>query len=255
MPALLAIAEPLATILKEIIEIFNYIVKWTNENSGFLSLVLFLATLVYGWWSGLWNSLNKKAKLKIRFIDKVSFYSFFHIGEKWLDKKSNVEYDLHKTGFAVYMSIANVGNKPTTIDKIYLGYEKNKPKSNWFKKDINWLAQWHPAEEFKMENADGTFIAVNNLRIKYNSTDNKNDDFLDVGTSTVGVAYFEQETAWGNYSPKQLEDESIEIIIKIRDIYHKEYKFRTSLKKLPIEKARKYNQHFGNIENLINGRG
>jgi len=214
-------------------------------------LILFIATIIYGWWSGLWASLTKKPKLSVRFIDKVSFYSFYFTGEKWLNKELNTEFELHKTGFVVYMSIANIGNKPTSIDKIFLGYEKNKAKSFWKKPEMEWLAQWHPAENFLITNKSGHTIGVNNLRVKFNEFGSDSDSELNVGKSSVGVAYFEQVTAWGNLNPKTTENDKINVIIKIRDIYKKEYKFKTKLKKLPIEKAREFNPHFGNVEKLL----
>ncbi|MFA9370131.1 MAG: hypothetical protein ACERIH_00265 [Labilibaculum antarcticum] len=226
------------------------IIKWTNENSGFLSLIIFIITIVAGWVSGLFKSLIKKPKLKIRFIPKMSFFSFFHTGEKWINKELNEELELHKTGFASYMSIANIGNKCTSIDKIWIGYYKNVIKKKWFKKEIQWLAQWHPLENFKLSMKDGNEIVVNNLRVKNNIFDYSEHSELEIGKSLVGVAYFEQVTAWGNLNPAQKENGNIDVIIKIRDIYGKEYKFQTELEQLPIEEARKFNPNFGNIEQL-----
>ena len=123
------------------------LIKWANENEGFLSIILFFATILLGWLSGLFNSLIKKPNLKIRFIDKVSFYSSYLTGET--HEVEGYTYDLHKTGFVVYMSIANIGNMPTSIDKIYLGYFKNKKYKFWNEKV--WLAQWHALESFKIK--------------------------------------------------------------------------------------------------------
>ena len=152
------------------------------------------------------------------------------------------------------MSIANIGNLPTSIDKIFLGYEKNKRNFPWYKKEIQWLVQWHPGEEFRIENEDGSYMVPNNLRVRVNGLDNKSDDYLPIGQSAVGVAYFEQETAWGNLNPKQNEDKSIDVIIKIRDVFKKEYKFKTKLQQVPIEKAREFNPKYGNVEQLFKKR-
>lgn len=226
------------------------IIKWTNENSGFLSLVLFLITVIYGWLSGIFQSLSKKPKLKIRFLEKVSFFSFYYTGEKWFNEELNEEFELHKTGFSVYMSIANIGNKPTSIDKISLGYEKNSTKRKWFKKDIVWLHQWHSIDDFIMKFEDD-FLVVKNLRIRNKLYSDSSNDNLGIGESVVGVAYFEQKTAWGNLNPIQNKNGEIDIIIKIADIYGKSYKFKTKLKILPIEEAREYNKHFGNVEKVM----
>lgn len=226
------------------------LIKWTNDNSGFLSLVLFIITAIAAWISGLFKSLIKKPELKIRFISKMSFYSFFFTGKKWVNKELKEEFELHKTGFVSYMSIVNIGNKGTTIDKIWLGYYKNSTEKHWFKRDIQWLTQWHSLGNFKIAMSDGSEIVVNSLRIKNNIYDNGKNDELDVGKSLVGIAYFEQETAWGNLNPIQKDNGKIDVIIKIRDVFGKEYKFKTELEQLPIEKAREFNSNFGNIEQL-----
>ncbi len=226
------------------------IIKWTNDNTGFLSLLIFIITVLAGLISGLFKSLIRKPNLKIRFIRKMSFYSFFFIGEKWNNKELKEEFNLHKTGFVSYMSIANVGNKRTTIDKIWIGYHKNTVKKKWFKKEIQWLAQLHPLANFKIAMNDGSEIVVNNLRVKNNVYDNIEHSVLEVGKSLIGVAYFEQRKAWGNLNPTQKENGEIDVIIKIRDIYGKEYQFKTVLEKVPIANARKFNPNFGNIEQL-----
>ncbi|MGB0887391.1 MAG: hypothetical protein ACPGSL_04655 [Vicingaceae bacterium] len=226
------------------------LIKWTNSNSGFLSLILFIVTVIAGWSSGLFKSLIKKPKLKIRFIPKMSFYSFFLTGEKMYNKELNEEFELHKTGFVSYMSIANIGNKSTSIDKIWLGYYKNVDKKKWFKREIQWLVQWHPLGNFKIPITDGSEILVSNLRLKNNIYDNGNVDELEIGKNLIGVAYFEQEKAWGNLNPIQDNNGKIDVIIKIEDIYGKFYKFKTELEYLPIEQARDFNPNFGHVEKL-----
>lgn len=226
----------------------NDFIKWTNDNSGFLSLILFVGAIVYGWVSGLFNSLIKKPKLKVRFIDKISFYSFYYTGEKYEIKEHNHTYDLHKTGFVVYMSIANIGNMPTSIDKIYLGYYKNKNYKFW--NDRVWLAQWHALESFKIDMNNGSQIQVPTLRIKDSENDNADKSLINIGNSIVGIAYFEQETAWGNYNPIPNQDKSTNIKIRIKDIYGKNFYFKYKLKYEDLENARKYNPNFGNIESI-----
>jgi len=228
------------------------IIKWTNDNSGFLALVLFLISVIYGWLSGMFNSLIKKPKLNVRFIPKMSFYSFYYTGKKWLNKDLNEEFELHKTGFVSYMSISNIGNKTTTIDKIWIGYYKSTTKRKWLNKNnIQWLTQWHPIDNFMYTMTDGSQVMVNNLRVKNNIFDNIDNNSLEIGKSLTGVAYFEQETAWGNFCPFQNDDRSVNVTIKIRDIYGKYFRFKTKLKQLDIEDARKFNPNFANIEQLI----
>lgn len=228
------------------------IIYWTNINSGFVSILLFIATILYGWFSGLFSSLIKKPKLKIRFLDKLCFYSFYHTGNQYYNEKLQENFNTHKTGFVVYMSIANVGNMATSIDNIYIGYYKST-QHPWLKfwKEKIWLAQWHSVDPFLIPIKEDKFISIRSLRIRSNEFDNSTSDFINIGDSLVGVAYFEQQEAWGNFSPLQFEDKSTKILIKIKDIYGRKYIFKTTLGYLELEKARKYNSHFGNVESFM----
>jgi len=228
----------------------DYLIKWSNDNSGFLSLILFVFTIFFGWISGLFNSLIKKPKLKVRFIEKSSFYCFFMTGNKYYNPDSKEYFDLHQTGFAVYMSIANIGNIPTSIDKIFIGYYRNFKRKKLFNKQINWLAQWQTLDNFKFEYRDKT-ILIPPLRIRNEYFMGQDNDSLEVGKSLVGVAYFEQVEAWGNYNPKLIDDKgTIKVVIKIRDIYGKKYCFKTTLKPKTLEEAKRINSSFGNVSNM-----
>jgi hypothetical protein len=230
------------------VEYINKIINWANENSGFLALILFLATILYGWLSGLFNSLIKTPKLKVRFIPKVCFYSTFYVNEKHEPKKGEI-YDVHKTGFVIYASISNVGNMPTAIDKIYIGYKKNKKFNFLERKRFVWLAQWHSFIPFKTKMKNDSDLIFPTLRIKNFPTDNTND-YLRTGESITGTAYFEQVKAWGNFSPSPNNDKSTDIKLKIVDVYGNKFIFDYKLKYVELEKARELNEHFGNIEYL-----
>lgn len=240
-------------------DIIKHIQDISNANEGFGALIMFILTLLLGWITGIFSAIIKKPKLKVRFIEKTTFYSFFETGNTFHNQYLNETFDYHKTAFAVYMSIANIGSAPTSIDRIWLGYTRNSTKFNWFKSNIVWLRQWHILENFmiklnvtdlNLEEGDEGFIVVPSLKLggPYSSK----DDFLEVGKYINGVAYFEQMTAWGNYSPKSLNDKKdIKIRIKLLDIYGVTYHFKTTLKYLEIDKAREFNPNFGMIEYVL----
>ena len=92
------------------------VIKWTNDNSGFLSLILFLLTFFIAWISGLFRSLTQKPKFKIRVIDSCSFGTTFDLN------RQHEGYPVTKTAFAIYLEITNIGNAPSSIGKIKLGY-------------------------------------------------------------------------------------------------------------------------------------
>lgn len=226
----------------------------SNANEGFGALIIFILTLIFGWVTGIFNAIVKKPKLKVRFMEKMTFYSFFGTGESFHHEQLNEKFDYHKTAFAVYMSIANIGNAPTSIDKIYLGYTKNTPNTKIFNK-TEWLAQWHTLTEFRIklnlgeENNDKSLFIPS---LKLRNDKSNSDDFLEVGKYVSGVAYFEQAAAWGSLNPKPINNkEDVKITIKIIDIYGRKYFFKTVLKKIPIEKAIEYNPNFGMIEDFL----
>ena len=149
------------------------------------------------------------------------------------------------------MSIANIGSKPTSIDNISLGYYKNNSKPRFWKKKIHWLNQAHPIEDFGIELANGEHLIISNLRIWNKSYNQPKEDLLQVGSSVIGAAYFEQQKAWGNLNPKALKDDKIRVKIMIKDIYGKTYTVKTTLKQISIEEAREFNPQFGNSEQIF----
>ena len=231
------------------------IILWCNSNSGFLSLLLFTISIILGIISGFFKSIIRKPRLKIRIIDKMTFYSFYYTGENYYNKQLNENFKYHKTGFVLYLSIANVGNQNTSIDKIWLGYKKNYNKSKLFRKNkYQWLAQSNIVNNFEIKFNDVNSLTINNLRLKNDVFDNSAHSSLDVGNSMVGIAYFEQESAWGNLNPKPNKDHSTDVILKIKDINDKNYKFKINLKQIPIDEARKYNEDFGDFESIFRGK-
>jgi hypothetical protein len=226
-------------------------IKWTNDNCGFLSLIIFVVTVIIGWMSGFFKSIITKPKLSIRFIDKSCFHTFFYTGNKYYNKQLDETFELHKTGFAVYCSIANIGNLPTSIDKIYLGYYKNLPDRKFWRKRIQWLAQWHIFENFKIKYGD-QIVMLPPLRSRNSEYPGGGENYLAIGGSIIGVAYFEQDEAWGNLNPETINDKGdIKVILKIRDIRKAEYRFKTTLKRLSIKEAREINGNFGNVSPIV----
>ena len=105
--------------------------------------------------------------------------------------------------------------------------------------------------EFKEINLkNDSQISIATLRIRDSENDTSNKSFINIGDSIVGIAYFEQETAWGNYNPIPNEDKSTNIKIRIKDIYGNNFYFKYKLKYMDLEKAREYNSNFGNIESI-----
>lgn len=105
------------------------IIKWCNDNSGFLSLVLFVATFVLGWISGFFKSIIIKPNFKIEKLEQCTFCTIIDLKETYKD------LPVHKTAFVVYLKVSNIGNISSSIHKVELGYYKADFRIKLFSKE------------------------------------------------------------------------------------------------------------------------
>jgi len=222
------------------------IIELANDNSGFLSLVLFIITIIFTWTSGILKSLIKKPNLKVKFLDKMTFYSILESDENFIPTN---QIDT-KAGFVLYVSISNIGYKKTTIDKVSLGYKKDK-NSILFKNKFQWIFQCNPIVNFEINMSKGVKITLNSLLINVGSEKKSNINSIEVGSNIIGTLYFEQLKVKNDPNPYQNIEGSIDVILQVEDIYGKSYKFKTKLSKVPIKQAIKYNSYFGNVEETM----
>jgi len=102
--------------MPEMIDNLNKLIEWSNANSGFVSIVLFAFSIGFAWITGIFRSLIKKPKFKIRILPGPTMCSTFTTGKK------HEGFDVHRTAISVYLSIANVGSAPASIEKVWVGY-------------------------------------------------------------------------------------------------------------------------------------
>jgi hypothetical protein len=122
------------------------IVKWLNDNQGLLTIIIFFATIIAGWVSGIFRSLIKKPKFKIRVMPKMTFGTVYLTGGKYTPPGYG-EYDLHVTAIVVYIEITNVGSAPSNLGKIKIGYYKDDGKKTWFQKRL-WMHETNVLADF-----------------------------------------------------------------------------------------------------------
>jgi len=108
-----------------LLNIFENTKEWSNLNSGFVAIVIFIITILFGWFSGIFRALRLKPKLKIEVIEGPSICSTFNASDM-------PDTSHHRTAISIYMQISNIGSSPTAIDKISVGY-KSKAYRNPFK--------------------------------------------------------------------------------------------------------------------------
>jgi len=124
-----------------IIELFTNASTWSNENQGVLTVALFIVTIIFGWFSGVFSALRRKPKFKIETIPGPTFSCTYLTGNK------HNEYDAHQTAIAIYLYISNVGAAPSNVHKIRIAYHWDLTPWSliWLKNTIGWFWIEHQA--------------------------------------------------------------------------------------------------------------
>jgi hypothetical protein len=216
--------------------------KWTNENQGVLTILIFLFTILLGWTSGIFQSLRRKPKFKIEILPGPSLCSTFPIEEKYND------YNVHKTAIALYLKVTNVGNAPSSIDNVSAGYHWHLHRLNWMwlKYCLMWFWLEHPIVSMQ----DFQYDFGGNIKIypfllqRTVSIMNSPDVYLLVGQSVNGVVYFEQSESWGGCFPSPQQGMT-KIRVRVRDSFGKGHYQTTSIPVVDLEEAKKYCPSFG----------
>src|SRR5712692_5964331 len=103
-------------MLTRLIEFSSPAAKWLNDNQGVLAVAIFVATIVFGWVTGIFGALRRKPKFKIEILPGPTFCCTFLIGKKF------DQYDVHRSGFALYLEVSNVESSASSIAGICIGY-------------------------------------------------------------------------------------------------------------------------------------
>lgn len=215
---------------------------WTNANQGVVSVAIFVLTLFLGWTSGVFASLRRKPKLSFELIEGPTFCSVISTGAKHKD------FDVHRTVFALYLQIANIGSAPTSIKSVSIGYHWDiVPISwNWLRYRIGWFwihDQAVALTDFQVEIGDSVkFFPF--LFQKSVISGERPDTFLDAAQSTSGVLYFEQPDSWGGCQPLPIRGRT-KILVSVTDVYGTRFKRRFWIPIVSVTDAKKYNPSFG----------
>lgn len=177
------------------LEKMSLVADWANANEGVVALILFFLTGAFAWVSGIFSALRRKPKLRITLIDGPSFSCTFGTGSKHND------YDVHRTGIAIYLKIANVGSAATSIDNISIAYHwaiiPFMPL--WWRYGIGWFWLSEQAvclSDFQVKIGDKIKLYPF-LTQRSTITGTSAGSFLEVGKMTNGVVYFEQTDSFG----------------------------------------------------------
>ncbi len=222
-------------------DLLSTTIEWTNKNSGFLGLIIFLTTMMLGWISGIFSSLRKKPKLEIDVLKGPTFCASFDTGRMF---EGNLT---HRTAISAYVEIVNIGSAPTDIKAIHIGYKSQSQKNpfKWF-----WLKEITVAKsDFMMKLGEDKkifpFLMQRNQLIEAEI-----DTYLLEGKRLNGIVYFEQEESWGEFLPK-IENNRMRIKVRVFDVYGRSYTATSTINKVTLEAAKNICEKFGETRESI----
>lgn len=229
-------------MLAVVTDLYAQAAKWSNENQGVVGLAIFITTVVFGWASGIFSALRRKPRFLLGLIDGPTFCCTFPVG------KEHANHDVHRTGIALYLTIANVGSAASSIKNVSVGYHWHlHPFSlQWLRYSLGWF--WLEKQAVALADFQGALgerIKVFPFLMQRNNlSPGKATTFLQAGQSTNGVVYFEQSDSWGGCFPSP-RNGLVTIKVCVEDVFGRKHKTKFRVPSVSMEYARKYNPSFG----------
>src|SRR6266851_1203763 len=195
-----------------------------------------------GWISGIFSGLRRKPRFRLGLIEGPTFACTFKTGEKY------GEFEVHRTGFALYVHISNTGTAPSSIHNVAVGYHWCiKPLSiQWFKYGVGWF--WLENQVTSL--SDFQYRIGENIKFFPFLTQASSmslaaiDTYLQIGKSANGVVYFEQSESFGGCFPLVVGGK-VSVKVRITHVFGRHYTRVFQIPAVSLEDARKYNPAFG----------
>jgi hypothetical protein len=219
---------------------FNEWINWCDTHSGFLSLVLFLITLLIGWLGGFFKYIGQKPKFTPSLIQGPSFVTIVPSDTKFEGRST------HRVVISLYLSIANTGSAAGSIFSISAAY-KFPPTSlkEFFKSRWNFIKETVALSDFSRQIGDHVKVYPF-IRQKSFFFDSKGSTYFRVGEIHNGITYFENENlAYGSHRPI-VKNGLIKIKLKIIDSFGRQHIKVIPVPEVSVEAARLYSKHIGN---------
>jgi hypothetical protein len=218
------------------------VVDWVNQNQGVLSLILFVATLLLGWMSGIFSSLRRRPKFLIQLLEGPTFCCVYENGSEHNGHKT------HQVAFALYLRVANVGSAASSIESVQVGY-------HWhllpFSKDWwRYTAGWFWLEKLSVALEDFQTSIGDSIKVypflfqKTHLSQVSQDTYLELGKSVLGIVYFEQAESWGGCQPMP-KNGLVDLNVRVKDTFGKSHHLKTQVPLVTLAEARKFNPSFG----------
>ena len=229
-------------MLEAALTTYHAIAKWLNENQGVVGVAIFVATLIFGWLSGIFSALRRRPEFKIRLIPGPTFCCTYPTGA------THNGLPVHRTGIAPYLTVANVGSAPSSIESVAVGYHCHiRPFSlQWLRFRIGWLwlnDQIAAIHDFQAKIGENVKIYPFLTQRSVLSGESAST-FLQPGQSVNGVVYFEQSDSWGGYYPAPGRA-GVQIKVALRDVFGRRHSSKFTIDAVTMEQAREFNPSFG----------
>lgn len=234
-----------------LIDSYTQLGIWLNDNQGVVEVAIFAATALFGWASGIFSALRRRPKFKVSLIDGPTFCCTYSIGEM------HGQYEVHRTGIALYLSVINIGSSSSSIAGISIGYHWHLRRfsAKWLRYSVGWF--WLNEQAVALGDFQvriGESVKIYPFLTQRNSlSPTPTDTFLDVGRSANGVVYFEQADSWGGCFPK-VKDGHVRLKIRVRDVFGGQHTSIFDVPSVQFEHARKFCPAFGKTLSELRGK-
>lgn len=232
---------------------YEPISSWLNTNEGVLGLAIFCISAIFAWFSGIISGLRKAPRLLISTIDGPTVCVVRETG-RVLNGNST-----HRTCVSLYLHITNAGSAPTSLGNISLGYKWPMwPLSGvWWRQIFfhHWIRHECVAlEDFQTPVGTSGSIKVYPFLTQAGFISGKSaNSYLEIGTITNGVAYFEDREAWGGWCRPIVHQGYAKFRVRIRDAFGKAHSQTLRVKVVELSEARKFNPRFGDSLECLAG--
>lgn len=165
--------------------------------------------------------------------------------------------DVHRIGFALYLSVANCGSAASSVHAVHIGYRWNLIPftRNWFRNTLlrHWLKE-RTASLTDFQVVIGNNVKVYPFMFQMNYlTLAKQETYLQPGQSVVGVVYFEQSDSWGGYQPR-VRNGRVRLSVRLLDVFGGRHTRSFWVPSVNLEEARKFNPSFGRTLAELSGK-
>lgn len=209
--------------------------EWANENAGLVTLLCFLAALLIGWVTGIISKLMQIPRFSIRILPGPTVCSTFTIG-KLPDNR-----EVHRTAISLYLSISNRGSSAASINNVQIGL-----RSRAFPQCLRryWLEEVITRSDFCVDIGNDQMKIFPLLNQTSTISGKASKTYLRVGESVNGVAYFEQDDAWGSHYPSAHRG-STHVRVRITDGFGQRHMATVKVHVVAIDEARQFCRDFG----------